>query len=233
MMTTYGADLDIQLRSTRARGIVLGEVHFLVGLPIGVGTELARVDIVEVEDDDTYELELEYTPSTYFAIAGGAKVLSVLDGINETVSGILEFFSAEPTLLHGTHPALQTGEERQVVALQSLRERMRKLSDALSGMDTSPGFVAPDPYRGLELYMDDLLRVWDEELAVDVADDEIGAGVALVRDAKDRLESDGIARHDVERLPAVERRATFAALVADLASAVARLMKTLDRRLPG
>ena len=162
MVTTYGADMGIELSAEYVRGITLGQYHFLVGLPVAVGTELAMVDVLDLSDDKNYDVSLRYVPSTYFAIAGGVNALKVLEKIDEAVSKIFDFFSTEAPLLHEMHPALQSPEDRELAAMSSLRARLRFVAGALRGINVSPGVVAPNPYRAWRVYLDDLLTLWDE-----------------------------------------------------------------------
>lgn len=230
-MTTYGADMHATVRLERSRGIKLGQVHYLAGLPIGVGTEIAMVDVIELPDRNDYEAVLHYEPSTYFAIAGGANVLRVLERIDDDVEGVLDFFSTEPALVHPTHSSMQFPEERELAALSSLRARLRVVSECLEGMDSSPGVVMPDPYRRLAACLDDLKELWETEFSSAITDDEISRLLQEVFDGKQQLEADGMVKHDVDGFPALERFASFAELLEVLKLRTSALANAVDERL--
>jgi hypothetical protein len=231
VVTTYGADISATVRLERLHGISLGQVRYLVGLPVGVGTEIAMVDVEALPDKNNYEAVLKYEPSTYFAIAGGADVLRVLEKIDDAVDGILKFFSTEAALLHTTHPSLQTEEERELAALSSLRSRLRIVSQRLETMEVSQGVVMPDPYRGLGAYLDDLRELWESSFSHSVTDDEVHQLILRLFASKAELEEQGIVKHDIDGFPALERLSNFADLLANLIARTQALAVALDERM--
>jgi hypothetical protein len=231
VVTTYGADIAATMQLERVRGISLGQVRYLVGLPVGVGTEIAMIDILDLPDESDYEVALRYEPATYFAIGGGANVVRVLEEIEGAVEGILRLFSTEAALLHTTHPSLQTPGERELTALRSIRARLRIITQRLETMDVSPGVVMPDPYSALGAYIDDLSGLWESEFSSSVNDEAVRELVERLFGSQAALEEDGIVRHDVNGLPALERLSKFAELLEGLKKHTETLAAAIDQRL--
>lgn len=231
VVTVYGAGETPQVQLQTARGIRLGTPYYLVGLPIAPGTEVLKIDVVDLPHPDEYEVILLYQPSTYYALSNGAKVERILQDIDEAVDGILELFASEPSLLRSPHRELESPEEAEEVALRSLKARLPMILDRLQFMGRGLGVEMPDPYRLLRAHFNDLQGLWETEFSVSIGDARIRELVEQVFACRADLEEQGLREHEIEGLPALERVEPYPGLVMRLERVVGLLQVTVEKRL--
>jgi hypothetical protein len=196
-----------------------------------VGTELLKVDITDLPDENDYEVVLLYEPSTYFAFAGGAKVERVLKDIDQAVEEVIRFFAIEPALLRRKRPEAESPEERKEVMLQSLLARLAVIRERLEIMGKGLGVEMPDPYRPLRAYFKDLETLWRTEFRPGISDSGIVELVESVFACRSDLEERGLIEHDIQGLPALERIEPYPELVTRLELAIGLLEQAIKQQL--
>jgi len=232
VLTTLGADDDLRLEVLHASGIRLGVPHFLVGPPIGPGTELLLIDIVELPDPHNFELQLSYTPSTYFALHGGPGAERVLNDIDEAVGWIVEVFAAEPALLRAKPTNEETAEDRERVSLKCLRARLPLIMERLDDMGRDLVVMAPNPYLPIGAQLTDLADLWQTELASAIRDPAIVQMADLVFESQAALEANGLVPNEGPYgVPAIQLVDAYPELVMRLMLAIGLLTQLAEGRL--
>lgn len=230
VVTTYGAGETPRVRVESATGITFGQAHYLVGLSITIGTEIAYVDIKEWPEPDDYDLSLSYEPSTYFAFPGGAKIELVLAQIDGAVEAILELMARETALLGETHPDLRSDTERELVALTSLRSRLVIVLERLLEIGGT-GVQFPDPYLPLKAFLEDLRRLWDDDFSQEVKDPDIAQIVERAFICKEDPESHGLVEHSLDGARVFERHARYPELAGQLETVLKELDRSTEQRI--